>query len=38
MELVATLESHLKIRLKDPETPLDTVREVVDWVNANAGG
>jgi acyl carrier protein len=38
MELVATLESHLKVRLKDPETPLDTVREVVDWVNANAGG
>ncbi|WAJ46774.1 acyl carrier protein [Mycobacterium sp. Aquia_216] len=35
MELVATLESHLKMRLKDPETPIDTVREVVDWVNAN---
>ncbi|SOX52943.1 acyl carrier protein, partial [Mycobacterium ahvazicum] len=37
MELVATLESHLKMRLKDPETPLDTVGEVVDWVNANIG-
>ncbi|WAC90032.1 acyl carrier protein [Mycobacterium sp. Aquia_213] len=35
MELVATLESHLKMRLKDPETPIDTVREVIDWVNAN---
>jgi acyl carrier protein len=35
MELVATLESHLGMRLEDPRTPIDTVREVVDWVNAN---
>jgi acyl carrier protein len=35
MELVATLESHLNMRLEDPRTPIDTVREVVDWVNAN---
>jgi acyl carrier protein len=38
MELVATLESHLQVRLKDPETPIDTVREVLDWVNTNVGG
>jgi acyl carrier protein len=36
MELVATLESHLKRRLKDPETPIDTVGEVIAWVEAQA--
>ncbi|MCV7076895.1 acyl carrier protein [Mycobacterium szulgai] len=35
MELVATLESHLQTRLHDPSAPLETVGEVIEWVNAN---
>lgn len=35
MELVATLESHLQTRLHDPHSPLETVGEVISWVNAN---
>ena len=35
MELVATLESHLGVRLRDPEIPLETVDDVIGWVNAN---
>ncbi|QLL06969.1 acyl carrier protein [Mycobacterium vicinigordonae] len=34
MELVATLEAHLEMRLEDPDAPLQTVREVIDWVDA----
>jgi acyl carrier protein len=35
MELVVTLESHLQMRLKDPDTPVETVHDVIDWVNTN---
>lgn len=35
MELVATLESHLGVRLWDPEIPFETVDDVIGWVNAN---
>ncbi|MGH3551988.1 MAG: acyl carrier protein [Mycobacterium sp.] len=35
MELVATLESHLQMRLKDPEIPVETVQDVIGWVNTN---
>ncbi|MGC2654989.1 MAG: phosphopantetheine-binding protein [Mycobacterium sp.] len=35
MELVATLESHLQIRLKETDTAVQTVRDVIDWVHTN---
>ncbi len=35
MELVATLESHLQMRLTDPDVPVETVHDVIKWVNAN---
>ncbi|ACC43373.1 MULTISPECIES: acyl carrier protein [Mycobacterium ulcerans group] len=37
MELVAALESRLQMRLKDPEIPLETVGEVIGWVNRHVG-
>jgi acyl carrier protein len=36
MELVATLESHLQMRLTDPDVQVETVQDVINWVNANA--
>jgi acyl carrier protein len=35
MELAATLENHLQVRLKDPDIPVETVHDVIGWVNAN---
>ncbi|WP_025738503.1 acyl carrier protein [Mycobacterium genavense] len=36
MELVATLETHLNFPLTEPTTPIETVGEVIAWVEAQA--
>lgn len=36
MELVAALEGQLRTRLEEPDAPIETVREVVDWVRVAA--
>lgn len=38
MELVATLENHLQTPLEEPDAPIETVREVVDWVSLHING
>jgi acyl carrier protein len=35
MELVATLESHLQVRLKDPDVPIETVHDLIEWIKPN---